>query len=123
MPATLVWERIHENTIAASKAIRPHCVLFFYGKFSVDNDIDVSKFCEIYSDFCNCKCDTISAKATAPPFSQNDTTIPTTYYGSEHSKWDLVGYSWGSPGLENAVKRWGRPIGPICLSVHFDASL
>ena len=91
MPATLVWERIHENTIAASKAIRPHCVLFFYGKFSVDNDIDVSKFCEIYSDFCNCKCDTISAKATAPPFSQNDTTIPTTYYGSEHSKWDLVG--------------------------------
>ena len=22
-----------------------------------------------------------------------------------HSKWDLVGYSGGSPGLENAVKR------------------
>ena len=30
-----------------------------------------------------------------------------------HSKWALVGYSGGSPGLENAVKRWGRPIGPI----------
>ena len=24
-----------------------------------------------------------------------------------HSKWDLVGDSGGSPGLENAVKRWG----------------
>ena len=45
----------------------------FYSKFSVDNDIDVSKFCEIYSDFYNCKCDTISAKATATPFSQNCT--------------------------------------------------
>ena len=32
-----------------------------------------------------------------------------------HSKWDLVGYSGCSPGLENAVKRWGRPIGPICF--------
>ena len=39
-----------------------------------------------------------------------------------HSKWDLVGYSGGSPGLENAVKRWGRPIGPICISVYFDTS-
>ena len=25
-----------------------------------------------------------------------------------HRKWDLVGYSGGSTGLENAVKRWGR---------------
>ena len=41
---------------------------------------------------------------------------------SIHSKWDLVGYSGGSPGLENAVKRWGRPIGPIFFSVYFDAS-
>ena len=40
-----------------------------------------------------------------------------------HSKWDLVGYSGGSSGLENAVKRWGRPIGPICSSVYFDARL
>ena len=32
---------------------------------------------------------------------------------SHHSKWDLVGYSGGSPGLENAVKRWGRLIGLI----------
>ena len=39
-----------------------------------------------------------------------------------HSKWDIVGYSGGSTGLENAVKRWGRPIGPICVSVYFDAS-
>ena len=39
-----------------------------------------------------------------------------------HSKWDLVGYSGCSPGLENAVKRWGRPIWPICFSVYFDAS-
>jgi hypothetical protein len=30
-----------------------------------------------------------------------------------HSKWDLVGYSGGSSGLENAVKRWGRTIGTI----------
>ena len=42
---------------------------------------------------------------------------------SSHSKWDLVGYSGGSPGLENAVKRWGRPIGPIRFFVCFDASL
>ena len=35
-----------------------------------------------------------------------------------HSKWDLVGYSGGSPGLENAVKRWGWPIGPIIFSVN-----
>ena len=28
--------------------------------------------------------------------------------GSHHSKWDLVGHSGGSPGLENAVKRWDR---------------
>ena len=39
-----------------------------------------------------------------------------------HSKWDLVGYNGGSHGLENAVKRWGRLIGPICFSVYFDAS-
>ena len=39
-----------------------------------------------------------------------------------HSKWDLVGYSGGSPGLENAVKSWGRPIRPICISVYFDTS-
>ena len=45
----------------------------------------------------------------------------TLYYYS-HSKWDLVGYSGGSPGLENAVKRMGWPIGPICFSVYFDAS-
>ena len=37
-------------------------------------------------------------------------------------KWDLVGYSGGSLGLENAVKRWGQPIGPICFSNYFDAS-
>ncbi|MCP3853072.1 MAG: hypothetical protein GY694_23010 [Gammaproteobacteria bacterium] len=43
-------------------------------------------------------------------------------FGLVHSKWDLVGYSGGSPGLENAVKRWGWPIGPICFSVYFDAS-
>ena len=30
-----------------------------------------------------------------------------------HSKWDLVGYSGGSPGLENAVKSWGRRLGPF----------
>ena len=41
---------------------------------------------------------------------------------ADHSKWDLVGYSGGSPGLENAVKRWSQPIGPICFSVYFDAS-
>ena len=34
-----------------------------------------------------------------------------------HNKWDLVGYSGGLPGLENAVKNWGRQIGPICFSV------
>ena len=34
-------------------------------------------------------------------------------HGLNHSKWDLVGYSGGSPGLENAVKRWGWPIGLI----------
>ena len=28
----------------------------------------------------------------------------------------------GSPGLENAVKRWGWPIGLICSSVYFNAS-
>ena len=39
-----------------------------------------------------------------------------------HSKWALVGYSGGSPGLENAVKRWNRPIGLICFSVYFHAS-
>jgi hypothetical protein len=39
-----------------------------------------------------------------------------------HRKWDLVGYSGSSSGLENAVKRWGRPIGPISFSVYFDAS-
>ena len=39
-----------------------------------------------------------------------------------NSKWDLVGYSGGSPGLENAVKRWGWPIGPICYSAFFNAS-
>ena len=37
-------------------------------------------------------------------------------------KWDLVGYSGGSPGLENAVKRWGQPIGLICFSVYCNAS-
>ena len=42
--------------------------------------------------------------------------------GQNHSKWALVGYSGGSPGLENAVKRWGGPIGPIYFSVYFDAS-
>ena len=42
--------------------------------------------------------------------------------GYDNSKWDLVGYS-SSPGFENAVKRWGRPIGPIWFSVYFDASL
>ena len=35
-----------------------------------------------------------------------------------HNKWDLVGDSGGSPGLENAVKRWNGPIGPICFSVY-----
>ena len=40
----------------------------------------------------------------------------------DHSKWDLVGYSGGSPGLDNAVNRWGRPIGPICFSVYFHAN-
>ena len=39
-----------------------------------------------------------------------------------HSEWDLVGYGGGSPGFENAVKRWGRPFGPICFSVYFDVS-
>ena len=39
-----------------------------------------------------------------------------------HSKWDLVGDSGGSLGLENAVKRWNRPNGPICFSVYFNAS-
>ena len=47
---------------------------------------------------------------------------PLSFYYYRHSKWDLVGYSGGSPGLENAVNRWGRPIGPICFSVYFDAS-
>ena len=41
---------------------------------------------------------------------------------NKHSKWDLVGYSGGLPGMENAEKRWRRPIGPICFSVYFDAS-
>ena len=47
--------------------------------------------------------------------------IPKPYH-VVHSKWDLVGYSGGSPGLENAAKRWGRPIVPICFPVYFDAS-
>ena len=34
----------------------------------------------------------------------------------------LVGYSGGSPRSENAVKRWGQQIKPICFSVYFDAS-
>ena len=34
------------------------------------------------------------------------------------SSWIL----WGLPGLENVVKRWGRPIGPNCFSVYFEAS-
>ena len=41
---------------------------------------------------------------------------------TKHSKWDLVGYSGGSPGLEKAVKRWGRPIGPFVFSVYLDVS-
>ena len=39
-----------------------------------------------------------------------------------HIKWALAGDSGGSPVLENAVKRWVGPIGPICFSVYFDAS-
>ena len=38
-----------------------------------------------------------------------------------YSKWDLVGDSGGSPGLENAVKRWNGPNELICFSVYFDA--
>ena len=34
-------------------------------------------------------------------------------FSSLHSEWDLVGYSGSSPGLENAVKSWGRLVGPI----------
>ena len=40
-----------------------------------------------------------------------------------YSKWNLVGYSGGSHGLENVVKRWGRQIEPIFFSVYFDISL
>ena len=35
-------------------------------------------------------------------------------YPPIHSKWDLVGYIGSSLVLENAVQRWGRPIGPKC---------
>ena len=48
--------------------------------------------------------------------------FPKYYFLQIHSKWDLVGYSGDSPGLENAVKSWGRPIRPICISVYFDTS-
>ena len=37
-------------------------------------------------------------------------------YPPIHSKWDLVGYIGSSPVLENAVQRWGWPIGPKCTS-------
>jgi hypothetical protein len=53
-------------------------------------------------------------------FMMGNPTIPLVV--PNYSKWDLVRYSGGSPGLENAVKRWCQPIGPICFSVYFDAS-
>ena len=43
-------------------------------------------------------------------------------YPPIHSKWDLVGYIGSSLVLENAVQRWGQPIGPICFFVYFDTS-
>ena len=44
-------------------------------------------------------------------------------YHKMYSLWALVGDSGGSPGLENALKRWVGPIWPICFSVYFNASL
>ena len=37
------------------------------------------------------------------------------YLGLSHSKWDLVGYSGGSPGLENAVKGGAGRLGRFVL--------
>ena len=61
-------------------------------------------------------------KTRGADYAHHITASPPGFENPAHSKWDLVGYSGGSPGLENAVKRWGWPIDPISFSVYFDAS-